>query len=244
MGRKIPPHRFDDLVRGATDVFIAHGYRHAQMSDVAEAVGVSKATLYLYVESKEALFALCALHADRPDPVPKPDPLPVPTPPAGELMAQMKQRLDRAGALPLLVNALARPRAESIRDEFGGILRELYSRMEAHCHGIKLIDRCWDHPELGPLWQERGRQAPRNHLAEYMQLRMRAGQLRAHPAPMLLARIAIETIATWALHIKWDPSPQAFDPLAAKQAVIEYILQGLLSKDEIPEGEIRKEKTP
>jgi AcrR family transcriptional regulator len=233
VGRKIPPHRFDDLVRGATDVFIAHGYRHAQMADVAEAVGVSKATLYLYVESKEALFALCALHADRRDPVPKPDPLPVPTPPAGELAARMKQRLDRAGALPLLMDALGRPRAESIRAEFGEILRELYTSMEAHCHGIKLIDRCWDHPELGPLWQERGRRAPRNHLAEYMQLRMRAGQLRAHPVPRLHARIAIETIATWALHIKWDPSPQAFDPVAAKQAVIDYILQGLLSETEI-----------
>ena len=145
----------------------------------------------------------------------------------------MKRRLDRAGALPLLTDALGRPRAKSIRAELGGILRELYSVMEDHCYGIKLIDRCWDHPELGSMWQEQGRRAPRNHLAEYMQLRMRAGQLRAHPVPALLARIAIETIATWAMHIKWDPSPEGFDPVAAKQAVIEYILRGLLSETEI-----------
>ncbi len=233
MARKIPPQRFDDLVRGATDVFIAQGYRRAQMADVAEAVGVSKATLYLYVESKEALFALCNLHADRREPVGKPDLLPIPTPPAGELAARMKQRLDRAGALPSLMDALGRPRAKSIRAEFGGILREFYTVMEDHCCGIKLIDRCWDHPELGPVWQEQGRRAPRNHLAEYMQLRMRAGQLRAHAIPQLLARIAIENIATWAIHIKWDPSPERFDPVAAKEAVIEYILQGLLAETEI-----------
>ncbi len=66
-----------------------------------------------------------------------------------------------------------------------------------------------------------------------MQLRMRAGQLRAHAIPQLLARIAIENIATWAIHINWDPSPEGFDPVSAKEAVIEYILQGLLAETEI-----------
>ena len=42
MARKIPERRFDDLVRAATEVFIAHGYRHTQMADVAEALGVAK----------------------------------------------------------------------------------------------------------------------------------------------------------------------------------------------------------
>ena len=78
MSRKIPAHRFDNLVRSATEAFIARGYRHTQMADVAEAVGVSKATLYLYVESKEALFALCEVHADSPGPIQKPAALPVP----------------------------------------------------------------------------------------------------------------------------------------------------------------------
>ena len=36
------------------------------MEDVANALGVAKGTLYLYVESKEALFDLVIRHADRP----------------------------------------------------------------------------------------------------------------------------------------------------------------------------------
>ena len=233
MSRKIPPHRFDDLVRCATEVFIARGYRHTQMADVAEAVGVSKATLYLYVESKEALFALCDVHADSPGPIEKPAVLPVPEPAPGALAARMKQRLDREGALPLLMAGLGRARAADIRLELAGILHELYSAMERHCCGIKLVDRCWDHPELGPVWQELGRRQPRNHLAEYVQLRMRAGQLRIHSNPSLVARLAVETIATWAIHIKWDRSPEDFDPVAAKEAVLEYVLRGLLSETEI-----------
>jgi len=58
MARRIPENRFDELVRGATEVFIARGYRLTQMSDVAEAVGVAKGTLYGYVESKDALLWL------------------------------------------------------------------------------------------------------------------------------------------------------------------------------------------
>ena len=38
MPRKIPAERFTDLVRAATGVFIAHGYRRAQMEDVAKAL--------------------------------------------------------------------------------------------------------------------------------------------------------------------------------------------------------------
>ena len=56
MARRIPESRFDELVRAATGVFIARGYRLTQMSDVAEAVGVAKGTLYGYVESKDALL--------------------------------------------------------------------------------------------------------------------------------------------------------------------------------------------
>ena len=73
MPRTIPPQRFDELVRKATEVFIARGYRRTQMADIAEAVGVSKATLYLYVESKEALFALCVRHANDPNALELPD---------------------------------------------------------------------------------------------------------------------------------------------------------------------------
>ena len=56
MARTIPPDRFQQLVDCATQVFIERGYAHTQMADVAEAMGIGKGTLYLYVESKEALL--------------------------------------------------------------------------------------------------------------------------------------------------------------------------------------------
>src|ERR1041384_8870726 len=83
MPRKIPESRFQDLIDAATRVFIAQGYRHTQMGDVADALGVAKGTVYLYVESKEALFDVVLRSADVPRPIALPPSLPVRTPATG-----------------------------------------------------------------------------------------------------------------------------------------------------------------
>ena len=91
--RRIPEDRFDHLVDAATEVFIQRGYRLTQMADVARAVGVAKGSLYRYVASKEALFALCLRYADHGPSVPRPAQLPIETPKPGQLASYVKQRL-------------------------------------------------------------------------------------------------------------------------------------------------------
>jgi AcrR family transcriptional regulator len=44
------------IVAGAHAVFLAQGFDAASMNDIARAAGVSKGTLYVYFDSKEALF--------------------------------------------------------------------------------------------------------------------------------------------------------------------------------------------
>jgi AcrR family transcriptional regulator len=49
------------ILEAARSVFAEKGYHEARMEDIAETVGVSKRTLYLYFENKEELFAaICA----------------------------------------------------------------------------------------------------------------------------------------------------------------------------------------
>ena len=159
----------------------------------------------------------------------KPDVLPVPTPAPGVLAAELKQRLDAVGAFAVLARSLGRPRAEDIHAELREILEELYDILEANCRGIKLVDRSLDHPELGATWQATGREQPRAQLADYIRLRAKAGQLRSGTSARLLARLIIETMATWAMHIKWDPAPESFEPISTRAGVIEYVARGLLS---------------
>ncbi len=45
------------ILSGARQVFFAHGFNGASMSEIALSAGVSKGTLYVYFENKERLFA-------------------------------------------------------------------------------------------------------------------------------------------------------------------------------------------
>lgn len=228
MARRIPENRFDELVRAATGVFIASGYRLTQMSDVAEAVGVAKGTLYGYVESKDALLWLCLRSADEVGPIPVPETLPIPTLRQGQIGMQVKEALGAQLQTPILSAALERDRAEDPIEEMREIIGELYDLMFANRHRIKLLDRCVDHPELRDLWQAQGREQPRRLVAQYIERRIEAGQVRPVPNIRLAARIVIETVATWAVHINWDRAPEAFDPEEARSNAIDFLVRGLM----------------
>ena len=58
---------------------------------------------------------------------------------------------------------------------------------------------------------------------------MRAGQLRPFPDARLPARFVVESIATWAMHIRWDPSPQDLDAKAACDNVVGFLVRGLVA---------------
>lgn len=56
MPRPASPTRRADILAAARDAFNARGFAGARLDDIARAVGVSKAALYLQFASKEALF--------------------------------------------------------------------------------------------------------------------------------------------------------------------------------------------
>ncbi|MBW8772264.1 MAG: TetR/AcrR family transcriptional regulator [Gemmatimonadetes bacterium] len=51
-----PEDRPDEILDAATTVFGEQGFARTRLEDVAKRAGVSKGTLYLYFDSKEALF--------------------------------------------------------------------------------------------------------------------------------------------------------------------------------------------
>lgn len=53
------------ILEAARSVFAEKGYHDARMEDIAELVGVSKRTLYLYFKNKEELFATICAEAPR-----------------------------------------------------------------------------------------------------------------------------------------------------------------------------------
>src|SRR2546428_9993122 len=117
MPRTIPDDRLAKLVDCATEVFIAQGYQRTQMADVAKALGVAKGTLYLYVESKDALFDLVARCADGAHPLPQLSALPLAAPAPGATVAYVRDRLAADQEIPALSAALRRPRVRDVGTE-------------------------------------------------------------------------------------------------------------------------------
>lgn len=229
MARRIPEDRFDDLVRGATRVFIEAGYHRTQMADVAKAVGVAKGTLYGYVESKDALFALCLANADANEPIPLPDPLPLPAPPLGEIARSVAESVGQQVRLPALEAAMTAAVTVDVVAEARGIVGELFDLMYANRFGIKLLDRCMDHPEIAQLWQTHGREDVRAAMEAYLRQRSASGGFRAFEDTRLAARMVIEICTTWAVHIHWDRAPERYDPERARSNAIEFAVRGLLA---------------
>jgi AcrR family transcriptional regulator len=231
MPRRAPPGRFQDLIEAATRVFIAQGYRRTQMIDVANAMGVAKGTVYLYVESKEALFDAVVRHADGPRPILAPAELPLRTPPPATTLAEVERRLADEGALPVLAAALGRARVGDVRAELTAILAELYGALARHRVGIKLLDRCaLDYPDLAKLWYRAGREGALSLLGRYLDERARRGRLRRFDDAAVAARIALETLIFWAVHRHWDPHPQAVDEAMAEATAIQFVVSALVEE--------------
>jgi AcrR family transcriptional regulator len=228
MARSIPEERLQELIACATRVFIEQGYRRTQISDVAEAMGVAKGTVYLSVESKQALFFAALLFADRPVPLVSQIELPLRAPAPQAVENALRERLTQEAVPDALGRALRRRRTGDSYGELEEIVRELYAAASRHRTAIQLIDRCGrDHPELAKIFYGGGRFAQLDALARYLDKRIRAGRLPELPDVWVAARFVIEAVATWAVHIHWDPSPQPIEPQAAEETLVRIVVRGL-----------------
>ena len=228
MPRTIPESRLKDLIACATRVFIEQGYRRTQIADIAAELGVAKGTVYLYVESKEALFAAVLLWADGEAPGVSELELPLPTPAPEELPRALAERMAGEAIPPSLARALERKRARDPGAELTEIVGDLYALSSRNRTAIKLLDRCGrDHPVLSSTYYGGGRFAQLDALIQLLERRIAARQLPPVEDVAVAARFAMEAVATWAVHIHWDPAPQPIDPSVAERMVVELVVQAL-----------------
>jgi len=127
-----------------------------------------------------------------------------------------------------LTDALERSEAPDPRGELEAVLAALYDTLTHTRRTIKLIDRCMDHPELGPIWQAAGRESIRGALRRFLEPRIAVGQLREQTNTRLATRIVVETLTACAVHIHWDRAPESFEPAEARETVIDFLVRSLL----------------
>ena len=137
------------IMDGARTVFLSDGFDGASMNDIARVAGVSKGTLYVYFDSKEALFE-ALIREDRKSQV--------------ERIMSMSE-CDRQDP-PALLRA------------FGGRLMELMTRPESIAHLRVVIAATGKFPKLGQAFYEAGPCYGVNRLAAELGRLTAEGRLR------------------------------------------------------------------
>ncbi len=190
---------------------LSTGYARAQVEDVAEELGVAKGTVYGYVASKEALFALAVAHGDHLQDLPPTDALPLGLDDLPSPEAVVADRLAGEIRDMRLVEAARAPGADA-GIELEEVTRDLLVRLGRHRVTIKLVDTCAsDFPGLAELWFGGGRWAQVDLLAGYLDQQAEAGRLQLAGDASVIARTVVELCALWAVHMHWDPSPRGLD---------------------------------
>lgn len=225
MTRLRNPTRLSDLVRAASKVFLEKGYRLAQVADAAREMGVAPGTVYLYVESKEALFDLVIRCALDPSLAESDSEVPLRCPDERATLEFVRATLEAQTKLPLLKAAVERRPPSNAAGELDAIVRELFAGTAKNWQALKLLERCaTDWPELAQLWF--GEHRPRIFalFARYLASRMATGRLRAVPDPVIAARLIIEMVATFAMHCRADRHSPQMDEKAAEDVVVDAVV--------------------
>jgi len=227
MVRRRSDTRLGELVECAARVFTTRGYRRAQMADVAAAMGVAPGTLYLYVESKEALFHFL-VERGWTDDLATPE-LPIATPAAAATLELLRRRLAAAMRLPRLEAALRGPVPRDVAAELAAIVRELYGMVARYRLGIRLLERsALDWPELAAVLYGEARAGLFASLEAYLRARIAAGRVRPVPDVGAAARLVNESVAWFAMHRYGDPHSAGLDDRLAEDTVVDAMVHALV----------------
>lgn len=223
--------RLRELVDAALAVFCRQGFERTQMADVAKVMGKAVGTVYLYVESKEALFDLVVRDTATEDPTWLDSlEVPLPTPAAGSTVEFLHGVFGRKGQWPCLETALKKPRADDPRAELEGVVREQYQLMRRHRMGLVLLTRsALEFPGLEEVFVLGLRKRLLIALEHYIDSRIEAGQFRPSANTFATAAVLTQTIA-WANHQRpFDPGLKNLDEPTVEEATVAMLVNGLLA---------------
>ena len=139
--------KFDQVLEGARQVFMADGFEGASVDDIARAAKVSKATLYSYVPDKRLLF-----------------------------MEVAKHECQRQAELAIAQVQTDGPMNETLFNAASTMARFFMSKLGRQTYRIAVAES-ERFPEIGQAVYYAGPTIARNALIDYLSNRMEAGEL-------------------------------------------------------------------
>ena len=221
MPRKRQRNRLDNIADAATEAFIRGGFGATGVAQIAAGARVGPGTIYLYAESKDALFDL-AIRRALEDPTLWTLKLPHPLADHAAVADAVWRCLQNAAHFPQLWLAADSPppRGGDIVAEVQGIVSELYGWLHRYRRAVKLIERCaGDWPEVVQVFERRFWRGGVRRVADYLSRRMREGVIPQREDPSAAAYLLIESLAWMAVHRHWNSEgAELLEPSSAATA--------------------------
>jgi AcrR family transcriptional regulator len=230
--RRKQSQKLTDIAAAALAVFTRDGFAAAQVADIAREAGLSVGTLYLYADSKQALFEL-ALRSAAPEADASRDSdlsaLPLRARGMEATAALLDGTIHQRARWPVLKAALRASAPRDVDSEIAAIVGELFDVLSRGRAMIFLLDRCaWELPWLRDIYLERMRGPYFSDLARYVKRRGKMPRLGGGKYPAAMSRAVVEMVAWMAMHHARDPGAVQFDHAAARRACIAVACGGLL----------------
>lgn len=194
-----PDARPEEILRAALATFVERGYTATRLEQVAERAGVSKGTLYLYFNNKEALFQAAVRESITP------------------LIEQAEQRVSSHHGSPLdLLDTLFRRWIEVLMDPVLGGLGKL------------VMAEAGNFPDTARFYVEEVVVRARRVFRQVVERAVAAGELRALPADMIVRELMtpILFLSLWRHSLAvYDPEP--VDPRQFLAVHWDMVMHGL-----------------
>ena len=228
MVRRRARDRLPELVDAAVAVFTARGFRAAQMSDIAAAMGVSEGALYRYVQSKDGLFRLVVRARLLGDDFAE-EPLPLASPSLDTTLTEIRDRLGGGVSFPALDRAARRRASDDPHAELDTVLRELFALLATTRDVMDMIERsAREVPELATFVDVELRHPLLETLGGYVTRRIRDNSFRTGLEPAVAARFVLETVNWFARHRHGDPDGASLDAVAAESTAVALVVHALV----------------
>jgi AcrR family transcriptional regulator len=230
--RRKQSEKLTAIAAAALAVFTRDGFAAAQVADIATKAGLSVGTLYLYADSKQALFELAVRTA-----APEADAgrsvdlaaLPLHARGMEATAALLHVTVRQYAQWPVLKGALRTTAPHDVGSEIAAIVGELFDLLSSGRALTWLFDRCaWELPWLRDIYVERMRGPYFGDLARYVRRRGKSPHLGVGKYPAAMSRAVVEMVAWMAIHHARDPDGVPFNQAAARRACIAIACGGLL----------------
>jgi len=223
--------KIENIVQAAVQTFIQSGYRLAQVSDIARKAKISPGTIYLYFESKEALFDFVVRYAARSTPPKEWPDIPIPTPPLNSTINFVMMRVPTI--FPVLFGASKLDNQDDTRNELEHVIREMYRVFFAKRHYIRLMDSSTrDWPQLAEVWDKGIRKNVVATLERYIQNRIRQNVFLEVIDTWATARSIVEMLNWFATHRPDMPDHAGISDETAEKIVVQIVSRILLPATE------------